>query len=263
MSVQQPAGLDRPGAAVAASVAANAKRVIQAVAAGAPRSRQARPGPSEIGTPCTRRLGYRLLNWPQVNVSQDRWATVIGTAVHAWMARAFTFENTQLGWDRYLVEHRVALPWGITGTADLYDKYLHTVIDWKVTGRDYRSGGPGAQYRTQVQLYALGLQLAGEQPQHVAIAFLPRGARLDMLHVHAEPYDPAAAVAAVRRCQTVGDALVQLDPEAHPERWALLPAADAECTWCPWFLPGSDDLGRGCPGAGTRPEGKVSRASCA
>jgi hypothetical protein len=39
-----------------------------------------------------------------------------------------------------------------------------------------------------------------------------------------------------------------LDPEKHPDRWALLPTADAHCAWCPWFLPGSADPSKGCPG---------------
>src|SRR5262249_28272716 len=64
--------------------------VIQAVkyaAANAPRSLQAAPGPSELGTPCTRRLAYKTADWdPKPNSDTDPWASVQGTAVHAWMA---------------------------------------------------------------------------------------------------------------------------------------------------------------------------------
>ena len=233
-----------------------ATTVIETVtraAASAPRSLQTAPGPSELGTPCTRRLVYKTLDWdPKPNSGTDPWAAVIGTSVHAWMAQTFTAENERLGRDRYLIEHRVHLPYGISGSTDLYDRDTATNADWKVTGlprlREYRLNGPGKQYRAQAHLYALGLQLAGEKPEHVAIVFLPRGGRLDGLHTWTEPYQPQIAAAALNRYQAARDFCVCLDPEQHPANWALLPTADAYCAYCPWFLPGSADLSRGCPG---------------
>ena len=213
-------------------------------------------GPSELGTPCTRRLGYRVLDWePKPNTDTDPWAAIQGTAVHTWMAAAYAAENTRLGRERYLIEHRVHLPGGITGSTDLYDRDTTTNVDWKVTGaqrlREYRKNGPGAQYQAQAHLYALGLQLAGEQPSDVAIVFLPRGGRIDDLWPWSEPYDPGIAVQALKRYQAIIDFHITVDPERHPERWQLLPTADAHCTWCPWFLPGSADLSQGCPGHNT------------
>lgn len=226
---------------------------VKAAARNAPRSRQAAVGPSELGTPCTRRLGYRAIDWePKPNSDTDPWASVIGTSVHTWMAEAFTEENWQLGYQRYLIEHRVTLPGGITGSCDLYDRHTGGVNDWKVVGLDplkrYRRDGPGQQYQAQAHLYGLGLQLAGEHPEWVAITFLPRGGRIDGLHVWSEPYDHMMAVNALRRYQSMRDFHLCLDPEANPQNWALLPTADAHCTYCPWFLPGSTDLSQGCPG---------------
>ena len=251
---QPDAGWVRPPLeGLAGTLATTVIDTVKHAAAHAPRSLQAEPGPSELGTPCTRRLAYRTLDWdPKPNSDTDPWASVQGTAVHAWMATTFEAENTRLGRQRYLIEHRIHLPGGVSGSCDLYDRGTATTADWKVTGlenlRKYRRDGPGSQYRTQAHLYALGLQLAGEKPEHVAIVFLPRGGRIDGLHVWSEPYDPTVAVAALKRYQAIRSFHLTVDPEAHPDRWALLPTADAHCAYCPWFLPGSADLSQGCPG---------------
>jgi hypothetical protein len=262
---QPAAGWVRPPLeGVAGELASSVIGLVKNTAANAPRSLQAAPGPSELGTPCTRRLGYKTLDWePKPNKDTDPWASVIGISVHAWMAAAYAAENLRGGhepWDpacRYLIEHRVHLPGGISGSSDLYDRDTGVNNDWKVTGLDrlkeYRRNGPGPQYRAQAHLYALGMQLAGENPQHVAITFLPRGGRVDMLHVWAEPYQPAIAVQALKRYQAVRSFHITVDPEAHPERWGLLPTADAHCTYCPWLLPGSADLSQGCPGHNPAP----------
>ena len=247
--------LEGPAGQLATDVIAT----VKAAARNAPRSRQAAPGPSELGTPCTRRLAYKVLDWPaKPNSGTDPWASVIGTSVHAWMAAAFAEENRQLGEERYLIERRVFLPGGISGSSDLYDRETGVNNDWKITSLDnlkkYRRDGPGAQYRAQAHLYALGMQLAGEKPRHVAITFLPRGGRIDGLWVWTEPYDPSVAVGAIKRYQATCTALWTLDPEKHPSRWAMFPTADAHCTWCPFHLPGSADLSQGCPGHNTKKE---------
>lgn len=232
-----------------------------------PRSLQAAVGPSELGTPCTRRLAYKILGQDQPNDDRDQWLSTIGTAVHAWQAETFMAENQRLAsgppyrtLDRYLVEHRVHLPAGISGSCDLYDRETGGVIDWKVTSPDnikkYRRSGPGRQYRTQAHLYGLGMLLAGEHPRYVADVFLPRGGLLSGLHVWSEPFDPSVAADAITRYQATRDALVAVDPELHPERWAMFPTADAHCNWCPFHLPMSADLGKGCPGHRAHPPAK-------
>lgn len=258
----QPAnGTTRPPTeGVAGELAAMVIADIKHAAATAPRSLQTAVGPSELGTPCTRRLAYKILDavWPldKPNTDTDPWAATIGTSVHAWMAAVYAARNAELGEERYLVEHRVQLPYGVAGSCDLYDRETGRPVDWKVTSPQnlakYRKNGPGDQYRTQIHLYALGMQLQGEQPRDVAIVFLPRGGRIDGLWVWAEPYQPQIAVDALKRYEATREALVYLDPEDHPDRWSMFPTADAYCTYCPMYLPQSTDLARGCPGHNTR-----------
>jgi hypothetical protein len=252
---QQPAaGQYRPPVeGIAGHITTDVIGTVKAAARRAPRSLQIAVGPSQLGTPCTRRLAYQILDWdPKPNSDADPWASVIGTSVHAWMAAAYEEENRQLGHQRYLIEQRVWLPGGITGSSDLYDRETGVNNDWKVTSLDnlkkYRRDGPGPQYRIQAHLYALGMQLAGEKPEHVAITFLPRGGRIDGLWVWTEPYIPQVAVDALRRYQDTCTAIGMLIPDTAPERWAMFPTADAHCLWCPWHLPGSADLSQGCPG---------------
>ena len=254
MTFQQPeAGWQRPPLeGVAGTLATDVIATVKAAAKRAPRSRQVTVGPSELGTPCIRRLAYKLLDWPQANADTDPWTSVLGTATHSWMADAFAEENRQIGQQRYLIEHRIHLPLRISGSCDLYDRDTGQVIDWKITSLanivKYRKNGPGQQYRTQAHLYALGMQLAGEKPRDVAICFLPRGGRIDGLHIWSEPYQPAIAVSAIKRYEATVLALAYLDPEDHPDRWGLFPTGDAYCLYCPYHLPGSTDLPAGCPG---------------
>lgn len=235
---------------------------LKIASATSPRSLQHAVGPSELGTPCTRRLGYRLLDWePKPNTETDPWPSMTGTAIHAHMAHVYGRVNERIGRQRFLIEHPVTLPHGVKGTLDLFDTDSGDVVDWKFPGptrlKEYRSSGPGQQYRTQVHLYGLGMLLQGRPPAHVVIVFLPRSGLLDQIHVWAEPFDADVAVAALNRYQQVFDFHSYLDPENHPERWALLPTAEAWCTWCPWYMPGAAAPGRlGCPGHATQPEKK-------
>jgi hypothetical protein len=54
-----------------------------------PRSQQTMIGASEIGTPCSRRLAYKLLNVEAVNTDTDSWPAIVGTSVHYYLERAF------------------------------------------------------------------------------------------------------------------------------------------------------------------------------
>lgn len=226
--------------------------VIKDAAANAPRSRQTAIGPSEVGQDCARRLAYKLLDWPTANPDGDPWPSVVGTATHAWLGDAFEAAG-QPG--RYLVEKRLAIapPLLPGGSCDLYDTWTETVIDHKVVGQSsmsrYKREGPRRQYRVQLHVYGLGWELAGRAPRNVALAFYPRGGLLSGLWVWTEPYDRQIALDAIARLHNIRQLAISLDPEAHPERWALIPAtADHGCTYCPWWRPGSTDLSSGCPG---------------
>lgn len=251
---QPAAGQWRPAVqGVAGEIASMVTDVIDTAQRAHPRHLQSAVGPSEIGTPCTRRLAYRILDWPRANTHRDLWLSTVGVAVHSWMADTFEAANRRLGRARYLVEQRVYLPFGISGSTDLFDTDAGDVIDWKLSGvdkiRGYRRNGPGQQYRVQAHLYGLGWLLAGRKVRNVADVFLPRGGLLATgMHVWTEPFDAAVATAALRRYDNTRSALAAVDPELHPGRWAMFPTANDYCEWCPFYLPMSADLGKGCPG---------------
>ena len=246
-------------------------KVIKDTAANAPRSRQTAIGPSVVGQDCSRRLAYKLLDWPTANPDGDPWPSIVGTATHAWLGDAFEAASgteatpanvagavgraaaAQPG--RYIVEKRltIAPPLLPGGSCDLYDTWTETVIDHKVVGTSsmqrYKRDGPRRQYRVQLHVYGLGWEIAGRAPRNVALAFYPRGGLLSGLWVWTEPYDGQIAIDAITRLTSIRQLTISLDPEAHPERWALIPAtADHGCTYCPWWRPGSTDLSSGCPG---------------
>lgn len=239
-------------------LAADLTRVIRDAAANAPRSKQVHIGPSEVGTPCARKLAYKLLDWPVVpGTGGDPWASIIGTAVHNWLQKTFTDENKSLGWDRWAVEQRVMVRHGLYGSCDLYDRHTNTVIDWKVVGTtsmtEYKAHGPRPDYLVQAHLYGLGWVNAGETPERVALAFLPRSGVLDGLYVWTADYSPKVAQEALSRLDMVLGAINGLDPENHPERWGLIPDDPRGCRFCPWqnrnlTSPGAD----GCPGPATQ-----------
>lgn len=241
---------------LAHDIATSVVDIVKTSSANAPRSRQTVIGPSEIGMPCVRRMAYKLMGWPAVNTSGDPWASIIGTATHTWMADTYEQENRRLGRERYLIEKRLHIQGNIFGSADLFDRDVRVNNDWKIVGLDqlkkYAKNGPGPQYRVQAHTYGLGQENAGEQVEHVAITFLPRGGHIGQLHVWTEPYDRKIALAALERMQNVITALDALDPSVHPQNWAMFPATEAYCTYCPQFLPGSTNLSRGCPGALTK-----------
>lgn len=218
----------------------------------APRSLQVALGPSEVGEPCARRMAYRLLDEPRVNTDSDPWAAIVGTAVHAWLADAFTAANQRLGRIRYLVEQRLEIVAGLGGSCDLYDADIATVIDHKVVGTTsmskYKKEGPPDQYRAQAHLYGKGYANLGLPVKEVALAFYPRGGMLSGLHVWSEPFDPAIADTALQRMWTITETVAALDVEHAPERYALIPSEPGHrCTWCPWFKPGTP-VGATCPG---------------
>jgi hypothetical protein len=231
-----------------------------------PRSQQIRIGPSEIGIPCARRIGYKLLNAPEVNDRGVPWKPTIGTAVHTWLEEVFTGLGDKTGAaGRYLLEQTVDVGEvggeAITGHCDLFDTWSGTVVDWKCVGgtqlAKYKANGPGEQYRIQAHLYGRGWQRAGKPVQNVAVMFLPRDRELNMAHFWHEPYDEQIAIKALDRVE----AITTLTSAAGTAALPLLPTADAWCRYCPHFKAGSTDLaGAGCPGdpKATQPSSSLS-----
>lgn len=225
-----------------------------------PRSKQRIPGPSELGTPCQRRLGYKMLETPEVNTDRDvGWKPTVGTAVHAWLQQACEAYNDAHKIERYYLEQKVAVGEvagkTIKGQCDVYDRALATVIDWKIVGKDaltrYRLNGPGPQYEEQAHLYGRGFQLLGLPVETVAVVFLPQNGELRDMHVWSQPYDEARAVATLARADGIATLTGSLGTAALP----LLPTADAYCNYCPWRMPAATDLTEACPGHTPSPSG--------
>lgn len=226
-----------------------------------PRSLQKRVGPSEIGTPCDRRLGYRLTGVPEINGTQDvAWKPYVGTAIHEQLANIMaTAEMSRFSADeeavqRWHVEERVTVGSingvQITGSCDLFDAHNGLVIDWKTTSwnqirEKIRPHGPGAQYEAQAMLYGLGWENAGHSVRNVMLVFLVRDGSFEQRHVWHAPYDRQVAINALGRASSIALALDLLGPEFT---LPSLPTADAWCNFCPWHKANATTLSRSCPG---------------
>lgn len=233
-------------------VKAELLHLIKATVNNHPRSLQRRIGPSEVGHPCARRIGYKLLDIDENPSDDTPWLPTIGTAVHAWLEDAFTQANAAHDHARWLTELRVDVGsiagTAITGSCDLYDRVTATAVDWKIVGptqlTKYKAKGPGGQYRDQIHLYGRGLTRRGLPVDNVAIAFLPRNGELSSAYIWHEAYDENVALAALQRAEGIATAVAALGVAALPH----LPTADAFCHRCPFFKAGSTDLESGCPG---------------
>lgn len=242
-------------------VAAELLGFITDAIANQPRSLQKRIGPSELGHPCARRIGYKLLGTDDINTGDVPWLPYIGTCVHAGLESVFDQANVKLAGsiahqERFYVEHKVTachVGDDIDGSCDLYDRVTATVVDWKIVGattlRKYRANGPGDQYRTQAHLYGRGWRAAGHPVDTVMIAFLPRNEPLRAkAYFWHEPYDEQVALAAEQRANGIKLAVDAIGTAALTQ----LGTADAYCDRCPFYRANSTDLATGCPGAENR-----------
>lgn len=241
----------------ASRYASEIRRVVNAHAEQAPRTLQRHLGPSEIGHLCTRQVAGKLAGLPRTNHVMDPWPSIVGTAIHAWLADAFSAENDRLHHVRWATEARVTPIDGHPGTADLYDGDEQAVDDHKCLGptsmAKVRSpGGPPRHYVVQLLLYARGYRRLGLPVRRVAILAYPRTlSTLDGLYVWERPYTPADD-------ELLDEVIAEL---AVRKQWAAalitgaaglmdVPADTTdECIFCPYFRPQSARDGlAGCPG---------------
>lgn len=225
-----------------------------------PRSLQRSIGPSEIGTPCTRKLGYKLAGHEE-RTQPPNWRATIGTGGHLWQETCFDRANMQWalsqgtpGIERYLIEETVTVGLDaagkpITGSCDLFDRLTGTVIDHKFVGKTqlakYTASGPSQTYRVQAHLYGQGWVNAGVPVERVMIAFLPRDGQLDDACLWSEPWDRQIAANALQRLHGVQLTLQALGDSAFEN----LPTADDYCISCPFYHPGATDAAIAwCPG---------------
>lgn len=234
--------------------------VIERAMVGQPRSIQTRIGPSELGVPCDRRLGYHLGGVPKTRAEEAAWKPYVGTAMHEQIGNVIArHEISRINGDplhmpRHHVEERVSVGHvngvEITGTCDWFDEHVGGIFDWKFTTRnkireDYRPDGPGEQYRRQAHLYGRGFQRAGYDVRFVAIVFFTRDGEFTDRHVWSEPYDEQVAIETLERASSIALAVDLLGPDFTIP---TLPTADAWCNFCPWHKANTTTLSRSCPG---------------
>jgi len=232
--------------------------VINRQASQAPRSRQVHLGPSELGETCDRQVVGKLAGMQRTNHVSDPWPSVVGTAVHAWLAQAFEDENRREGVLRWLTETAVAPHPDYGGHADLYDAQEQAVVDHKVLGATSLNKvksvkGPSRRYQVQLLLYGAGFRALGLPVKRVVLAAYPRtAATLDGLYVWDRPCRPedeylirdVLARTEVRK-------LVAADVASGAMSLNQVPAMpdDDGCFFCPLYRPQSAyDGGPGCPG---------------
>jgi hypothetical protein len=221
-----------------------------------PRRAQAPIGPSELGSACDRRIGYRVAGVSPCNTDFDPWPMIMGTAIHSWLDDAFTNWNRQ-NKESWMTETALHLDDYVRGHADLYNRELETVIDWKGVGTDVmrkikRDGVP-VGYQIQTHLYGYGFTLKGLPVKKVCLAFLPRSGWLKDMYVWCDDYNQDVAVGCIHRLYGIADRILQLKVTTNPHRWEQVDNVPSnDCGWCPWYNPGLDaELGasdKGCPG---------------
>lgn len=242
----------------ASRYAAELRRVVVEHAARAPRSLQLHLGPSELGVVCDRQVAGKMAGLPSTNHVMDPWPSVVGTAIHAWLAEAFTADNARHNLLRWVAEQRVTPHDNHPGTADLYDAVEQTVVDHKCLAESSMAkiraaGGPPRHYVVQLLLYGLGYRRLGLPVRRVALAAYPRQASsLDGLYVWEREYSPADD-------QLIQEVFAQTATrqeyakQLHAGRLSLTdipltPDSDV-CYFCNFYRPQSAKDGLyGCPG---------------
>lgn len=224
--------------------------ILQQAISRQPRSLQSRIGPSEIGTPCDRRIGHKLAGTQPVNRVDDiAWKAFIGTAVHSTLADIMARAELDRFHDadpdtppRWHVEEKVSPGLTLNGTdidgsCDLFDAHHGAVWDWKITTRnkireEYKPHGVGDQYRIQAHAYGRGWARQGHDVNTVGVIFLTRDGEFNDRHVWAEPYDERIVTSAITRVQGIQSAIDGLGADtALP----LLQTGPAYCRFCPYY----------------------------
>jgi len=245
----------RPMTPFALEVAARLKEMFHAYSNRLDRNQQATLGPSEIGTPCDRRIALSLMRYPAVNPGGDNWASFVGTCGHRGLEEMFLWADAGSG--RYAPEVRLTFPSKHVpkGTTDLIDRALLAAMDHKFMGTwsldKLKTEGPSRTYRVQLHTYALGATMMGEKIEKVVLVAWPRqGSSLDDLYVWEEDFNPELARKALRRVDDIGAQLkgctdtygLHNDGCGCPDTEAIaysLPMDNSDCRFCPFYMRGA------------------------
>lgn len=226
-----------------------------------PRSVQVELGPSDLGSACDRRIGYKIAAVPEVNRFNDPWTVFVGSAIHTRLQEAVdSWDHTHAA-KRFLTEQSAPLDEFVKSHPDLLDKDRRMVIDHKSTNTDFlKQLNKGADpheavpgYIIQVQLYGLAFERLGFAVEKVALAFYPRAGRLRDMFCWVGDYDRDVAQVAWDRPYEIAQLLGDLDVVGDSRRWSEVPSAPSNaCGLCPWYDPGRQGMAHaddtGCPG---------------
>lgn len=212
-----------------------------------PRSKQTKVGPSEVSSPCPRKVAYQILGVPKIVEPTVNLAAWVGTGIHTQMEAALKDHPD------WLVEQAVSVTvkahghkYTLAGTLDAYHKPTYTIIDWKSVGPSalakYRRKSPD-RYLDQVAIYGLAAILTARfRVDNTAICYIPRNGDLADIHLDVHPWDENRAENVLRRFEYLNVAAV-----GGREILPHLPTGD-DCRFCGWWQPGSDNPETGCPG---------------
>jgi len=231
------------------------------------RSDQRYLGPSELGEECSRQVVGKMANMDHTahtNHVTDGWASIVGTAIHAHLEEAYTWDNHRLAAQgnpvRWLTELRVTPDPGDDshpGTADLYDTYTRSLVDHKCLGDSSRqkliAKGPKRVYYVQLLLYRRGYQNLGLPVDKIVLVAWPRTkSSLDELYVweHTPTQADEDLVDQVLAQTSERQALAGLVRDGFLNFMDITPApSDDSCMFCPFYRPqAAYDNRHGCAG---------------
>jgi hypothetical protein len=202
----------------------------------------------------------------------DPWASIVGTAIHAFLEEAFKWETTRLitevGRDtaRWYTEKRVTPDPGNTrphpGTADLYDADTFTLNDHKCQSEGVRDKlrrhGPPHHYFMQMLLYAVGYMHENYRVDRIALVSWPRThSSMDDMYVyeHVITDEDIALVVDLIAKTEVREQLATFIVSGELSLWDV-PALPSEndCQYCPFFRPdaATNPNVKGCPGTAAK-----------
>lgn len=245
-----------------------------------PRNVQRHLGPSELGISCDRNLVFKMAGvslGSGGNNMHDPWASIMGTAGHAFLEEAFKWESLRLLREglsdhvRWHTERRVVPDPGSAqphpGTADNYDADTYTLSDWKFQSRGVRDklrrNGPPHHYFMQMLLYAAGYMNEGFRVDRVVLVSWPRTeSSMDDLYAHEHVVtdkDIVQVMDLIKKTE-VREQLAGFVARGEMH-WKDIPASPSEdsCQWCPAFRPdaASNPKVAGCSGTEGLRLGKV------
>lgn len=244
-----------------------------------PRNVQRHLGPSELGHLCDRQLVGKMagvsLGSGNSNHMHDPWASIVGTAIHAFLEQAFGWESGRLinefiqtasGLEppgpRWFTEKRVtpdpAYPSPHPGTADLYDAKTSTLSDHKCQSEGVRDKlrrhGPPHHYFMQMLLYAVGYMHEGFKVDRVCLVSWPRThSTMDDMYVweHMITAEDIALVVDLIEKTHIREQLAAFVVSGDLSFWEVPPTpSESDCQYCPFFRPDAavNPNVKGCPG---------------